>query len=249
MSDLKVLVVDDVDFFRDIMARYLRRTPAELLFAASGEEALEVVRRERPNLVYMDVGLPGMSGINCCQEMKGDPNLGEIPVVMIFTPGRDADQAEVVASGCDGYLLKPFGREDFLNLGHKFLFPVERREPRVSCQMTVDFTLAGKVFRGRGYDLSRSGMYIECRDELPPENQVRLQFLLPTISSTMVRAHGRITWVNQGFPRKNLKLPQGFGLSFTLIGKESNEIVLEFLKEHGGLVDDVEPFEEFPDVE
>ena len=138
VSNLKILLVDDVAFFRDVMRDYFKRTPATVLTAASGKEAIDTAQRELPDLIYMDVAMPGLTGIETCRQIKAHQSLSKIPVLLVFTPGRDATVEEVEASGCDGYLAKPFGREDFLNLGHAHLFDIERRERRVPCQMTVD---------------------------------------------------------------------------------------------------------------
>lgn len=229
-SNLKVLLVDDVDFFREVMRDYFQRTPVEILMARSGAEAIEVARQERPNLIYMDVAMPGLNGLETCRKMKQDPELASIPLLLIFTPVRDAGIGEVTASGCDGYLVKPFGREEFLNLGHRHLFQLERRERRVSCQMTIDFSIAGRKFQGIGADISAHGFYVEFRDELPPDKKIRFRFLLPTVSSRPIEGSGRIAWVNQGFPRCNLSLPQGFGVEILSLDAEAWEVIQAYLE-------------------
>ncbi len=231
-NNLKILLVDDVDFFRDVMCDYFKRTPATIITACSGEEALNVAMRECPDLIYMDVGMPDMNGIETCQKIKNHPSLKKIPVLLIFTPDRDATIKDVEASGCDGYLAKPFGREEFLNLGHRHLFNIERRERRVPCQMTVDFVINGKSYQGRGIDISMHGIYVEFRDEIPPNKRVKASFLLPTISSEKIEVSGRIAWVNQGFPRQNMSLAQGFGIEFQSIDMASVDIVKAFLEKN-----------------
>jgi CheY-like chemotaxis protein len=227
---MKVLLVDDVAFFRDVMRDYFRRTPANVFFAASGQEAIDLAAKECPDLIYMDVAMPGMTGIEACRKIKATPRLANIPVLLIFTPDRDAGEDEVKASGCDGYLKKPFGREEFLNLGHRFLYHIERRERRVECQMTVDFVISGRSYQGLGVDISLHGLYVEFRDEVPPQNIIEATFLLPTISSHRVRVKGRVAWVNQGFPRRNLSLPQGFGIEIQSIDMESVDVVKRFIE-------------------
>jgi len=228
----KILLVDDIDFFRDVMQTYFHRTPATVLTAASGVEAFDLAVAEQPDLIYLDAGMPGMSGLDCCRALKADSRTSNIPVVIIFTPERDALLEDVMDSGCDGNLTKPFGKEEFLNLGHRFLFHIERRERRVSCQMTVDFSIADHSYRARGYDISRHGLYVEFRDELPPGKLLQLKFMLPTVSAEQFLTQGCIAWVNQGFPRKNLKLPQGFGVEFQG-GSESMAAAIEaYLENH-----------------
>ena len=228
-NNLKILLVDDVDFFRDVMCDYFERTPATVLTASDGEEAMNVAMREWPDLIYMDVGMPGLSGIEVCEKFKAHPQLKKIPVLLVFTPGRDATIKDVEASGCDGYLAKPFGREEFLNLGHRHLFNIERRERRAPCQMTVDFEVNGAAYQARGVDISLHGLYVEFRDEIPPNKRVKASFLLPTISSKKIEVTGRIAWVNQGFPRQNMGLAQGFGIEFHSIDMAAVDIVKAYL--------------------
>lgn len=229
-SQLKILLVDDIAFFRDVMRDYFLRTPIQMLFAASGEEACKLVETEHPDLVYMDVGMPGMSGIEACRQIKANPQLAKTPVLLIFTPDRDATEEEVRSSGCDGYLKKPFGRDEFLNLGHRHLYHIERRERRVSCQMSVDFVISGKAYLGRGVDLSLHGLYVEFREEIPPQKLIEVSFILPTVSPQRIKVKGRVAWVNQGFPRRNLSLPQGFGVEIHSIDKESVDILRRFVE-------------------
>jgi len=231
-NNLKILLVDDVDFFRDVMCDYFKRTPATIITAAGGEEAITLAMREWPDLMYMDVAMPGMGGIEACQKIKEHPTLKKIPVLLIFTPDRDASIKDVEASGCDGYLAKPFGREEFLNLGHRHLFNIERRERRVPCQMTVQFTINGKEYQGRGVDLSLHGVYVEFRDEIPPNSRVNATFLLPTVSAEMINISGRIAWVNQGFPRQNMALVQGFGIEIQSIEMNSVEIIRSYMNKN-----------------
>lgn len=231
-NGLKILLVDDVDFFREVMRDYFRRTPASILMAAGGKEAIDLAMREWPDLIYMDVAMPGMNGIEACRTLKEHPKLRKIPVVLIFTPGRDASVDEVKQSGCDGYLAKPFGREEFLNLGHRHLFNIERRERRAPCQMTVDFSINRESFRGRGVDISLHGLYVEFREELPPDKRIAASFILPTVSPKKIELTGRIAWVNQGFPRKNLALPQGFGIEIQSIDMGSVDIVRAYLEKN-----------------
>jgi CheY-like chemotaxis protein len=231
-NNLKILLVDDVDFFRVVMRDYFKRTPATLFTANDGEEAIRLALRESPDLIYMDVTMPGMSGIEACKRIKSHPSLNKIPVLLIFTPNRDATIKDIEASGCDGYLAKPFGREEFLNLGHRYLFNIERRERRVPCQMTVEFSINDTPYKGRGTDISLHGLYVEFSDEIPPNSRVKVSFLLPTVSANKIEFSGRIAWINQGFPRKNMALPQGFGVEILSINMNSVQIIQSYLEKN-----------------
>ncbi len=229
-TQLKVLLVDDVAFFRDVMRDYFRKSPVRLLYASSGQEALDVALRDWPDLIFMDVAMPVMSGIEACRKLKANAHLAKIPVILMFTPDRDASEQDVKASGCDAYLKKPFGREEFLNIGHRYLYHIDRRERRVPCQVPVSFTISGKSYQTRSVDLSLHGIYVEFREEIPPQKLIEVSFTLPGISPQQIQAKGKVAWVNQGFPRKNLSTPQGFGIEIHAIDPASAEIIRKFIE-------------------
>jgi hypothetical protein len=98
--------------------------------------------------------------------------------------------------------------------------------------MTVEFVINGAVYQGRGVDISLHGLYIEFRNEIPPNSRLMASFLLPTISARKVEVTGRIAWVNQGLPRNNMKLPQGFGIEILSIDMSSVEIIRTYLEKN-----------------
>jgi CheY-like chemotaxis protein len=214
MPTPKILLVDDVDFFLEIEKDFLRQTPAEILLARNGQTALELTAEHRPNLIFMDVHMPVMDGLTCCRRIKADPQLTGIPVVMVFAPSADVNDAACRAAGCDEVLRKPVDRNAFLELGRRFLFDIDRREKRVSCQIPVEFRIGGRCCQGTGRDVSLHGMYIGFREEVQPNERVQVTFSLPEEGAERIELNGRVAWLNRGFPRSNLGLPQGFGVEF-----------------------------------
>ena len=234
MSAAKILLVDDVDFFLAMEKDYLRQTPAEILFANNGQTALEMAEQHRPNLIFMDVNMPVMDGLAACRKLKEDRELKQIPVVMVFAPSPEVDEAACLAAGCDAVIKKPVDRNLFLQTGHRFLFAVERRQPRIHCQMTVDFQLNGDaVSQGMGLNIGARGIYIGSRQKVNPEDSLRIGFFLPSVSTERIELNARIAWVNQGFPRPDMRMPQGFGVEFVNVPPPSAAIIGEFLQRFG----------------
>ena len=230
----KILLVDDVDFFIELEKDFLKRTPAEIITAKNGQQALEIVRKVRPDLIYMDVNMPVMDGLACCKAIKADPELRHIPVIMVFATSKEVDNAACIAAGSDGILNKPVDRSAFLDMGHKFLFTIERREKRIPCTMGVHFKIDGQDFQGLALDISSGGMYLQYRNEVPADARVVLSFFLPMVSDQLLEIRGRVTWINQGFPRKDLSIPQGFGVQFVQVGPNALNIIKRFV-EHSGV--------------
>jgi DNA-binding response OmpR family regulator len=100
-----VLVVDDEPIVRDVVVRYLERDGYRTLQAASGDEAREMLEREPPSLVVLDVMLPGVSGLELCRWIR---SRSEVPIVMLTALGEEADRIVGLELGADDYLTKPF---------------------------------------------------------------------------------------------------------------------------------------------
>ena len=228
----KVLLVDDVEFIVDVMASYLKKSPVEIFMASDGKAAIDMALLHWPELIVMDVAMPTMDGIEACRAIKAHAKLKKVPVILLYDPERDPSAEELKLSGCDDLVVKPLAREDFLTITHRHLFHIERRERRAPCQMTVNFTVDGETDKGLGVDISRSGLYIEYRGRTLKKSNVDVTFLLATVSEKQVLAKGYIVWVNQGHPRPNLSIPQGFGVEFQSLSEESKAIVNRYLEEN-----------------
>lgn len=228
MGQAKILLVDDVDFFIDVERRFLAQTPAAILIARSGPEALDVALREAPALVYLDVHMPEMDGIGCLRLFKGDPRLRPIPVVMVLAPGKGVTENDCRAAGADGVVFKPLERGAFLETGRGLLFHIERREKRIPCQALVTLRREGEAIHCTSEDLSVHGAYINCRHAVAKGEAVTLGMLLPG-STALLELRAEVAWVNQGFPRPRLKLPQGFGVTFREVDAETADVLRDFV--------------------
>jgi CheY-like chemotaxis protein len=109
----RVLVVEDHPTMRAAMRLVLEPEGFEVLEAVDGEDALAVVRRERPEVVFLDLNIPGMSGEELLRSLKGDPGLRAIRVVVVTAAGEE-ERRRSLELGADGFLMKPFGPSDLL---------------------------------------------------------------------------------------------------------------------------------------
>lgn len=101
-----ILVVDDHRDTARVLATVFRRRGYEAACAYGGSEALEHIRRERPSMVILDVMMPGMSGIEVLREVRSDPRLTDLPVVMFSAAAEDPMRREALAAGAQAYLVK-----------------------------------------------------------------------------------------------------------------------------------------------
>ncbi len=100
-----VLVVDDEPIVRDVVVRYLQRDGFDTLEAADGETARELIETASPQLVVLDVMLPGIDGLALCRWIR---SRGELPVIMLTARGEEADRIVGLELGADDYVTKPF---------------------------------------------------------------------------------------------------------------------------------------------
>lgn len=102
----RILVVDDMAIFREPIATALRLSGYETLSASSGPEALELARSKHPDLVLLDIAMPGMDGVTCLKAIRRDPALQNIPVIMLTAVAEREVVRRAVEAGVQGYLLK-----------------------------------------------------------------------------------------------------------------------------------------------
>jgi CheY-like chemotaxis protein len=112
-----VLVVDDDPFIRKLIATTLEDVAeVELHEAADGLEAIEVARRTHPTLVFLDVDMPVLNGIDACRRLREDPATSETTIVMLTAVHGDAIERRAEEAGADLFLTKPFSPLDLLRL-------------------------------------------------------------------------------------------------------------------------------------
>lgn len=108
MSKEKILIVDDEPDILELVRFNLAKEGYEVTCAASGEEALKSARGFSPDLVILDLMLPGIDGLDVCRELKSDSKTSSIPVIMLTAKGSEADVVAGLELGADDYITKPF---------------------------------------------------------------------------------------------------------------------------------------------
>jgi CheY-like chemotaxis protein len=112
-----VLIVDDDQFIRKLISTTLEDvTNFELHEAADGLEALEIAKREHPAIVFLDVDMPGLDGIEACRRLRADQATSSTTIVMLTAAHGDAVQGQAEEAGADLFLTKPFSPLDLLRL-------------------------------------------------------------------------------------------------------------------------------------
>ncbi len=118
----KIIVIDDDPVIQKLIALTLRREGYEVVTASNGSEGLRKVQETNPNLVVLDISMPGLDGYQVCQYLRGDPATVNLPIIMVTAMTRPADQRHGFESGADDYLPKPFALADLVTRVQSLLF-------------------------------------------------------------------------------------------------------------------------------
>jgi two-component system cell cycle response regulator DivK len=117
----RILVVEDQVDNRRIIRDLLTSIGYELIEAVDGEAGVRLAGTERPDLILMDVQLPGLDGYEATRRIKADPELHAIPIVVVTSYALSGDDTKAMAAGADAYVAKPFSPRQLLATIRKFL--------------------------------------------------------------------------------------------------------------------------------
>jgi two-component system, OmpR family, KDP operon response regulator KdpE len=134
-----ILVVDDEPQIRRVLRSTLSTQGYVITDAKTGEEALELLRKERPDLVLLDMNMPGIGGIETCREIR---RASDAPIIMLTVRNAERDKVAALDAGADDYVVKPFGIEELLariRAALRRYAPGDALPPFVSKDLKIDF--------------------------------------------------------------------------------------------------------------
>lgn len=114
MSPKTILVIDDEKDIVDIVAYNLEQEGFAVSRAYDGERALQLIKSKAPDLVLLDLMLPGINGLDVCRIIRGKPDTASIPIIMLTAKGEDVDKVVGLEMGADDYITKPFSIRELI---------------------------------------------------------------------------------------------------------------------------------------
>lgn len=108
----KIAIVEDDPDIREMIETGLSRSAYRLLFAEDGYEGLELIKRESPNLVILDIMMPGINGLELCRRIKSDRTTEQIPIIFLTAKSEETDVLIGLNMGADDYMVKPFSLKE-----------------------------------------------------------------------------------------------------------------------------------------
>lgn len=154
MPSQTILIVDDEPQIRRVMLTTLSSHGYSVIEAKSGEEGLDLIRAERPDLVILDVNLPGISGLETCREIRAS---SDVPVIMLTVRNSERDKVQALDAGADDYVVKPFGVEELMariRAALRRAAPGDATPSFVSEDLTIDFEKRAVTVKGQPVKLT-----------------------------------------------------------------------------------------------
>lgn len=111
----KILIADDEEYVRELIVTTINTGEYELIEATDGLEVLDLARKEAPDLLLLDIMMPGMDGFEVCDILKNDPKTSSIRIIILSACGQEPDKERGRKAGADDYFVKPFSPVELLD--------------------------------------------------------------------------------------------------------------------------------------
>ena len=121
MGNETILVIEDNELNMKLVRSLLKMGNYDVIEAIDAEKGMQLARKNHPDLILMDIQLPGMDGLSATKILKADPSLREIPIVALTSHAMEGDDKRALSAGCDGYIAKPIDTKTFLTTIGQYL--------------------------------------------------------------------------------------------------------------------------------
>jgi uncharacterized protein (TIGR02266 family) len=219
-------VVDDTPLLRELAALFLARA-GRVFTAASGEEGLTLAATVRPDLVFADVAMPGLCGIELCRLLKQDPLHRGVPVVLLTSSDAASERESAVRAGADDIIPKPVERLHLLEAARRLLVEATPQGlPRISIEAPVALRKRRSAWSGTARNLSRGGVFVETEQTLPRSTELDLALDLPETPLALAST-AQVVWARPSAPDQN----PGMGLRFLGLDRQMVRRLMEYVEE------------------
>ena len=121
MKPKTIIVVEDNELNMKLVKGLIKIGKYRMLEASDAESGIQLIREKKPDLVLMDIQLPGMDGLSATKILKEDPNLKDMPIVALTSYAMEGDKEKALQAGCTGYITKPIDTRNFLETLSQYL--------------------------------------------------------------------------------------------------------------------------------
>jgi CheY-like chemotaxis protein len=223
VAKITVLIADDLKFFLEIEKSYLQRAGFEVLAAGGGEQAVDLARERKPNLILLDLEMPHMDGVAACEAIRREPALALTPVIIMSARGDDATRERCLKAGCTEFVVKPENPEELLGLVARILAVKQREAARLTVVFNVTGHHGARQVVGRATNLGPGGLLLESTAPLSVGSMLQLEFFLPK-TRHQVKVEGEVTRTET--TRDGVVEA---GVRFTDLSQSDQEQILEYV--------------------
>lgn len=174
----KILLVDNARATLEREKGFLDREIFQVLTAKSGEEAIELHRREKFDVIVMDLDMPKPAGDEVCRTIKADPELRKVSILLATLKEEGEEVERCKKAGADGHIKKPIDKQALAQSLAALLRVSARQAIRILVQVRVDGRLGNNFFIANTVDVSVSGLLFECERELKVGEAVEMSFFI-----------------------------------------------------------------------
>ncbi len=190
----KILVVDDEAVLVETIAYNLEQAGYHVVTAADGSSALDAARSEIPDLIILDIMLPGMDGLEVCRQLRRESSTATTPIVMLTAKGDEIDKVVGLEVGADDYVTKPFGRRELLARVRALLrrseYPHPGEDHQANQEGTQEVRPASRELVAGPLRIDLAGRRVNCRGqdlELQPKQFDLLAYLVRNRGTVLTR--------------------------------------------------------------
>ncbi|PLX92135.1 MAG: hypothetical protein C0621_10305 [Desulfuromonas sp.] len=175
-----ILLVDDVALFLELEKSFLEGQGHTLFEAHSAEAALEVMAETPPDLLLLDLYMPGLDGDELCLQLRQEARWQGLKIIMVTAAGKEEDVRKCLAAGCDDYITKPVNKNELNEKVQRLLGGLKgRTSPRVRKPLRVRIKGGEKALEAQVRDISLNGIYVKSSRLLDLETVVEISLELP----------------------------------------------------------------------
>ena len=172
MQDKKILIIDDTAFMVKLISGVLEQEKFQIMTAFSGEEALELMKKERPDLILLDVVMPNMSGYDVLKVLRDDLRYNLIPIIMLTGQSEEEEKLKGLELGADDYIVKPFNPRELQARVKNTLVRLERsRHANPLTGLRGNNDIEEEIVRRITEDIPYAVLYLDL-DSFKPYNDV-----------------------------------------------------------------------------
>ena len=175
----KILLVDNVKAVLDDEVGFLNRKAFHVFTATSGEEALEIHKREKLDAIVMDMYMKGLYGDQVCRIIRRDPELRKVAILLAVLDDSEEVLDLVNQAGADGHIKKPIESEALNSMLARALNVPTRQNIRILVRIKMDGLIDNEFFMANTVDVSESGLLFECDRNIKVSDRVETSFFLP----------------------------------------------------------------------